>query len=149
MWLKLHCILVVYLLPMGYFASHVVRAIASGFAKKDDFFISCAQQGNRTNQEIYRQIELCGLFILQGTLCFMRVESYQSLYLSVLSYSLWWLSSTTKVVLSNWSVHENVWSYNPQSLCQQKWIYHYSIRPRRLFRIHAFARLSRKLVGLW
>jgi hypothetical protein len=50
---------------------HVVRAIASGIAKKDDFFISCAQQGHQST-EIYRQTELCGLFILQGTLCFMR-----------------------------------------------------------------------------
>ncbi|MBX9889234.1 MAG: DNA polymerase III subunit alpha [Flavobacteriaceae bacterium] len=62
------------------------RSLAALQKVKDDFFISCAQQGHTEalSQEIYRQIEsFAGYSFCKAHSASYAVESYQSLYLKV------------------------------------------------------------------
>jgi DNA polymerase-3 subunit alpha/error-prone DNA polymerase len=88
----------------------ILRRAMSGndrMQKSKDDFISCAQQGHTEalNQEIYRQIEsFAGYSFCKAHSASYAVKLSEFVLKSIILLSLWWLSSTTKVVLSNRSL---------------------------------------------
>jgi DNA polymerase-3 subunit alpha/error-prone DNA polymerase len=103
----------------------------------------------KTKPEIYRQIEsFAGYSFCKAHSASYAVESYQSLYLKSI------------ILLSLWSVINNQGGFiEPKSMCMKQNVratihnpcvnkseFTTLYTPRRLFRIYAFARLSRKII---
>jgi DNA polymerase III alpha subunit len=70
---------------MGCFASRDEwqRTLGSLAKSKDNFLLVVLKRTSLSSQEIYRQIESCGLLFCKAHSASYAVESYQSLYLKV------------------------------------------------------------------